>query len=80
MRQVIGMVGGIGIALFMMYFALPMLTITKSGEASLINATDPDIALSQNLGSGFYTVLPLIPILVGAFFLISFALRRDAFE
>lgn len=80
MREVIGVIGGITIAEFALYFFLPALTLTKAGESALLNSTDPTIALSQNLGGGFYSVLPFIPIIVGVFLIISFALRRDILE
>lgn len=80
MRQVVSMVGGIVIALYALFFIVPLLSSTKTGEASLFNQTDPTIALSNTLGTGFYSAIWFIPIIAGAFLLISFALRRDAFE
>lgn len=46
----------------------------------LVNATDPVIATSYTLGSGFYMILPLICLLVAGFVIINYALKRDAGE
>lgn len=80
MRQVIGLIGGVVLSLYSLYFIVPMLSLTKTGESSLFNATDPTIALSQSLGQGMYNAVWFIPLLVGAFLLISFALQRDPLE
>ena len=80
MRQVISLIGGIILAIYSLYFIVPMLSITKTGESALFNSSDTTIALSQNLGQGMYTVIWFIPVVVGVFLIISFALRRDAFE
>lgn len=80
MREVVSLIGGIVIALYSLFFIVPMLSATKAGEAPLFNSTDPTISLSQNLGSGIYTIIWFIPIIVGSFLLISFALRRDIYE
>lgn len=53
-----------------------MLSTTKSGEAPLFNQTDPTIALSNNIGSGFYLAIWFVPVIIGAFLLISYSLRN----
>lgn len=80
MREVVAMIAGIVLAGYILFFALPMLTNEKSAMSSMLNATDPTISLSQNLGQGFYTALPLVPILVAVFLIIAYALRRDPLE
>lgn len=80
MRQVVGLIGGIVLSLYAFYFIVPMLSFTKAGEAPLFNATDPTIALSNSLGTGMYNVIWWIPFFIGAFLLISYALRRDVLE
>lgn len=80
MREVVGLIGGIVLSLYAFFFIVPMLSFTKTGEASLFNSTDPTIAMSQSLGTGMYNVIWFIPFFVGAFLLMSFALRRDPLE
>lgn len=80
MRQVVSLIGGIVIALYALFFIVPMLSSTKTGEVSLFNSTDPTISLSQTLGTGFYSAIWFVPIIVGVFLLIAFALRRDVYE
>lgn len=77
MREVISLLGGIIIALYSLFFIVPMLSTTKAGEAPLFNSTDPTIALSNTIGQGFYDAIWFVPIVIGAFLLISFALRMD---
>lgn len=67
-------------ALYFMYFVFPLLSTSHTNFNILVNATDPTIVTSYALGSGFYTIIPLIPILVGAFVIINFSLKRDAGE
>lgn len=75
-----GAITGIFMALYFMYFVFPLLSTSHTNFNILVNATDPTIATSYTLGSGFYTIIPLIPILVGAFVIINFSLKRDAGE
>lgn len=77
MREVVSLLGGIIIALYALFFIVPMLSTTKAGEAPLFNSTDPTIALSNTIGQGFYDAIWFVPIIIGAFLLISFALRMD---
>lgn len=65
-------------ALYFMYIAIPLLSTTHSNFNILVNATDPTIASSYNLGQGFYTILPLIPLLIAGFVIINYALKRDS--
>lgn len=67
-------------SLYFMYFMYPLLNTTHSNFAILVNSTDPTIANAYTLGSGFYQVIPLLPLLGGAFILINVALKRDAGE
>lgn len=78
MRIVVGAITGILMALYFMYFMYPLLNTTHANFSILVNATDPTIASSYTLGSGFYQVIPLIPLLVGGFVIINYALKRDA--
>ena len=78
MRQVVSALVGIFMALYFMYFFYPLLSTSHTNFNILVNATDPVIAQSYTLGSGFYMVIPAIPLLVGAFVIINFALKRDA--
>ncbi len=82
MRTIVACLTGIFMALYFMYFLFPMLTSehTYFTNAYLVNATDPTVVTSYNLGQGFYTAIPFIPILVGGFVIISTALKRDAGE
>jgi hypothetical protein len=80
MREVVGSITGIFMALYFMYFMIPLLNTSHTNFGILVNATDPTIATSYTLGSGFYMVIPLIPLFVGAFVLINMALKRDAGE
>lgn len=81
MRQIVGAITGIFIALYFMYFIFPLLSTEHtmfSASPYLVNTTDTVTANSYNLGQGFYTMIPLIPILVAGFVLINYALKRDA--
>lgn len=75
-----GTLTGIFMALYFMYFVYPLLNTTHANFSILVNSTDPTIATSYTLGSGFYQVIPLIPLLVGAFVIINVALKRDTGE
>ena len=77
MREVIGLLGGIIMALYSLFFIVPMLATTKSGEAPLFNSTDPTIALSNTIGQGFYDAIWFVPVIIGLFLLIAFALKMD---
>ncbi len=79
MRVLVASITGIFIALYMMYFAIPLLSTehTMMTNPLLINATDPTVVTSFNLGQGFYTVMPMIPILVAGFLVISYALKSE---
>jgi len=80
MREVVSFIMGVILMLYVLYFALPMLSNEKAATASILNQTDPTIAQSLTLGAGFYAVLPFAGILVGIFLIIAFALRREQFE
>ena len=80
MRQVVSLIVGIIVALWLNFFLVPMLSTTKTGEAPLFNATDPTISLSQTLGTGFYSAIWFVPVIIGVFLIISYALRREAWE
>lgn len=80
MRVVVGLITGIFMSLYFMYMFIPMLSSSHTNFQPLLNATDPTIAASFNLGAGFYTAGPFIPLLVGSFIIISVALKRGADE
>lgn len=82
MRVVVATITGVFMALYFMYFIIPLLSVehTNMNNPLLINTTDATVTNSFNLGQGFYTIMPLIPILIGAFVIINAALRRDAGE
>jgi len=79
MRIVIGLILGVAMALYFMYFMYPLLSAehTYFSNPLLVNVTDPVVITSYNLGQGFYTVLPWIPIFVGGFVLINYSLKRE---
>ena len=82
MRMVVATITGIFMSLYFMYFIIPLISAEHTNFANplLINSTDPTVITSFNLGQGFYQIMPLVPILVGAFIIISVALRRDPGE
>lgn len=83
MRQVVATLTGIFVVLYLMYWVIPLLSTEHtlfSANPLLVNTTDATVVTSYNLGQGFYNILPLIPILVAAFVLINYALKRDAGE
>ena len=80
MREIAATLSGIFMVLYIMYFFIPMLSSTHTTFSSLVNSSDPVIANSYNLGQGFYTVGPLVPIFVSAFIIISAALKRGPDE
>ena len=79
MRVVVGLITGLFMCLYFMYFAFPLMSTehTMFTNPLLINTTDATVVTSYNLGQGFYNVLPFIPILVGAFVIINYSLKRD---
>ncbi len=82
MRAIVGGISGIFVAIYMMFFAIPLISTEHTSFANplLINSTDPTVVTSFNLGSGFYLVLPLVPVLIVVFAWISIALKRDMGE
>ena len=80
MREIIGTLTGVFMALYFMYFFIPLLSTEHTNFSTLVNSSDTTIAQSYALGSGFYAVVPLIPILVAGFILISIALKRGVDE
>ena len=82
MRVVVSLITGIFMALYFMYFLYPLLATehTNFSNPLLINTTDSTVVTSYNLGQGFYTILPWIPILVGGFVLINYSLKREGYD
>jgi hypothetical protein len=66
-------------ALYFMYFVYPLLSSEHAmfNNPLLVNTTDATVVTSYNLGQGFYTVLPFIPIIVGGFVVLNYSLKRD---
>lgn len=79
MRVVVATLTGIFMSLYFMYFFIPLLSIEHTQFNTFVNSTDTTIAQSYTIGTGFYTVVPLIPILVAGFIIISYALKREDF-
>jgi len=79
MRMVVALITGILMSIYFMFFVFPLLSTehTLFSNPLLINTTDSTVVTSYNLGQGFYTVLPFIPILVGGFILFNYALKRE---
>ena len=75
-RQIVGAITGIVLSLMFLYFMLPSMNVEHTTTQLMFNGTDPNIVTSYAFGSGFYTVLPFVPMIVTAFVLISYALRR----
>ena len=73
------LITGILMSIYFMFFVFPLLSTehTLFSNPLLINTTDSTVVTSYNLGQGFYTVLPFIPILVGGFILFNYALKRE---
>jgi len=82
MREVVGLIVGVAMALYFMYFMFPLLSSehTYFSNPLLVNVTDPVVVTSYNLGQGFYTALPWIPLFVGGFVIFSVALKRGTGE
>ena len=82
MRIVVACITGIFMALYFMYFVIPLLSVehTNFSNPLLINTTDATVVTSYNLGQGFYQIMPVIPLLIGAFVIINVALKRDPGE
>jgi len=80
MRIVVGVLTGLFMSLYFMYFAYPLMSTehTLFNNPLLINTTDATVVTSYNLGQGFYTVLPFIPLFVGGFILINYSLLRSS--
>ena len=79
-RQIVGAITGVVLSLMFMYFMLPSMVIEHTQTSLMFNGTDPVIQQSYAFGSGFYTVLPFIPLIVSAFVLMSYALRRGPMD
>ena len=79
MRMIVALITGILMSIYFMFFVFPLLSTehTLFSNPLLINTTDATVVTSYNLGQGFYTVLPFIPILVGGFILFNYALKRE---
>ena len=77
MRLVVGILTGIFMSLYFIYFFAPLLTTEHSNFSTFVNSTDPTISQSYTFGSGFYLIIPLIPLLVGGFVIISAALKNE---
>lgn len=79
MRMVVSLIIGVFMALYFMFFAFPLLSSehTMFNNPLLVNTTDATVVTSYNLGQGFYTVMPFIPLLVGAFVIINYSLKRE---
>ena len=75
MREVVGTITGILLALYLSYWFIPMVYQSHINFANVFNATDPVISQSYTLGLGFYQIALLVPIFVGAFVIISVALK-----
>ena len=82
MRVIVGLITGILMALYFMYFVFPLLSSehTAFSNPLLINSSDPTVVTSYNLGQGFYTALPWIPLLVGGFVVINYSLKREGYD
>lgn len=77
MRIIVGGITGIFMALYVMYFMYPLLSVTHTNFNNLVNASDPTIATSYTLGVGFYNIIPLLPLLAAGFVFVNYALKRD---
>ena len=80
MRQIVGLITGVLMSLYMIYFVVPMLYNehnTYMVSPYIINSTDPTVVTSFVLGQGFYTVMPLVPVLVGVFVIFNYSLKGE---
>lgn len=80
MKLVVATVTGIILCLGFMYFMFPLLITEHTATSTIFNSTDPTIAQSFAFGSGFYQVIPFLPILAGLFIIFAYALRRSIYE
>jgi len=79
MRLIVSFIIAVFMALYFLYFVYPLLSTehTLFNNPLLVNTTDATVVTSYNLGQGFYTVMPFIPLLVGAFVIINYSLLRE---
>ena len=79
MRLIVSFIIAVFMALYFLYFVYPLLSTehTLFNNPLLVNTTDATVVTSYNLGQGFYTVMPFIPLLVGAFVIINYSLKRE---
>lgn len=78
MRYLAGGLFGIAFGLYLMYWMYPLLSTEHTAFNNLVNASDPVIVNSYNMGQGFYYAIPFIPFLVWGFLLIAYAQKRSA--
>ena len=80
MKMVVSTLMGIILTLYLMYYFFPLLQTEYAASQLLFNSTDPVIATSYAMGTGFYAALPFVPIFVALFILFAYSLKRSAYE
>lgn len=77
MKMVVSTIVGLLVCMGFMYFMIPLLATEHTSAGTIFNATDPQINMSYQLGTGFYNVLPWLAIVCAILLIIAYSLRRD---
>ena len=77
MKMVVGLIVGIIMVLYFFYLVYPLFYNESNSLQIIVNMTDHVVVSSTNLGTGFYNVLPAVPVLAGIFLIINYSLKRD---
>lgn len=80
MRLVVSTLAGIIVSLYFMFYIFPLIQIERVQTVNIFNGTDPIISTSYQMGTGFYSIIPFVPILVALFILFAYALRRSQYD
>lgn len=75
-----GVTVSVALVIYLLWFIVPALRTAFTTELTAVNQTSPVMAAVLPAANGWFTILPVIIIMVGGYVAYLYATRSDAFD
>lgn len=80
LKEIVGATVSVVLVIYSLWFIVPMLKTAYNSTVSMVNQTDPTMAMLLPVSNSWFSVLPLIIVVVGGYVIYLYATRREGVD
>lgn len=80
LREIVGATVSVILVIYTLWFIVPLLKTAYNNELPMVNQTNPTMVLVLSVSNGWFTILPLLIVLVGGYLVYIYATRREGYD